>query len=134
MEAQKVTFASFHLEGEANQWWQWLHKAYKEEGRTVTWRDFEEELWARFGPTDCEDFDEALSRVRQVGTLRDYQREFERLGNRVHGRTQKALVRTFMGGLNPEISDGVRMFKPKTLKEAINLARMQEDQVQRKFS
>ncbi|KAL9435272.1 hypothetical protein AB3S75_021528 [Citrus x aurantiifolia] len=122
MEAQKVALASFHLEGEANQWWQWLHKAYKEEGRTVTWRDFEE------------DFDEALSRVRQVGTLRDYQREFERLGNRVHGWTQKALVGTFMGGLNPKISDSIRMFKPKTLKEAISLARMQEDQVQRKFS
>ncbi|KAH9735892.1 hypothetical protein KPL71_017903 [Citrus sinensis] len=134
MEAQKVTFASFHLEGEANQWWQWLHKAYKEEGRTVTWRDFEEELWARFGPIDCEDFDEALSRVRQIGTLRDYQREFERLGNRVHDWTQKALVGTFMRGLNPKISDGIRMFKPKTLKEAISLTRMQEDQVQRKFS
>ncbi|KAH9717618.1 hypothetical protein KPL71_021897 [Citrus sinensis] len=133
-ETQKVALASFHLEGEANQWWQWLHKAYKEEGRTVTWTDFEEELWARFGPTECEDFDEALSRVRQVGTLRDYQREFERLGNRVHGWTQKALVGTFMGGLKPEISDGIRMFKPKTLKEAISLARMQADQVQRKFS
>jgi hypothetical protein len=45
-----------------------LHRAYKEEGRTVTWEIFEEELWARFGPTECEDFDEALSRVRQVDT------------------------------------------------------------------
>ncbi|KAL9432532.1 hypothetical protein AB3S75_027545 [Citrus x aurantiifolia] len=133
-ETQKVALASFHLEGEANQWWQWLHKAYKEEGRTVIWADFEEELWARFGPTECEDFDEALSRVRQVGTLHDYQREFERLGNRVHGWTQKALVGTFMGGLKPEISDDIRMFKRKTLKEAISLARMQADQVQHKFS
>ena len=24
IEAQKVSLASFHLEGEANQWWQWL--------------------------------------------------------------------------------------------------------------
>ncbi|KAH9672259.1 hypothetical protein KPL70_017663 [Citrus sinensis] len=43
-------------------------------------------------------------------------------------------VGTFMRGLNPKISDGIRMFKPKTLKEAISLARMQEDQVQHKFS
>ncbi|KAL9429100.1 hypothetical protein AB3S75_030999 [Citrus x aurantiifolia] len=133
-ETQKVALASFHLEGEANQWWQWLHKAYKKEGRMVTWTDFEEELWARFGPTECEDFDEALSKLRQVGTLRDYQREFERLGNRVHGWTQKALVGTFMGGLKPEISDGIRMFKPKTLKEDVSLAHMQADQVQHKFS
>ena len=25
---QKVSLASFHLEGEANQWWQWLRRAY----------------------------------------------------------------------------------------------------------
>jgi hypothetical protein len=80
--------ASFHLEGEANQRWQWLRRAYQEEGRMVTWQSLKEELWARFGPTECEDFDKALSRERQyLGSLRDYQKEFERLGNRVHGWT-----------------------------------------------
>lgn len=27
---------SSHLEGEANQWWQWLRRAYGEEKRIVT--------------------------------------------------------------------------------------------------
>jgi hypothetical protein len=27
-EAQKVSLASYHLEGEANQWWQWLPKTF----------------------------------------------------------------------------------------------------------
>ncbi|RVW35013.1 Retrovirus-related Pol polyprotein from transposon 17.6 [Vitis vinifera] len=129
--AQKVSLASFHLEGEANQWWQWLRRSYSEEGKEVAWADFEEELWARFGPTECEDFDEALSRVKQMGSLRDYQREFEKLGNRMQGWTQKALVGTFMGGLKSEIADGIRMFKPKSLKEAISLARMRDDQLTR---
>ena len=62
-----------------------------------------------------------------MGSLRDYQKEFERLGNRVHGWTQKALVGTFMGGLKVEISDAIRMFKPRTLKEAISLARMKDE-------
>ncbi|XP_058111277.1 uncharacterized protein LOC131254302 [Magnolia sinica] len=93
--------------------------------------DFEDELWARFGPSDCEDFDEALSRIRQTGSLREYQREFEQLGNRVTGWTQKALVGTFMGGLKTEISDGIRMFKPQTLKDAIRFARMRDDQLMR---
>ncbi|KAK1361767.1 hypothetical protein POM88_046241 [Heracleum sosnowskyi] len=35
------------------------------------------------------------------------------------------------GGLKPELADGIRMFKPKSLKEAINLARMKDDQVRR---
>ncbi|KAH9686516.1 hypothetical protein KPL70_014380 [Citrus sinensis] len=124
---QRVVLASFHLEGEANQWWQWLRRAYQEDGQLVTWKAFVEELWARFGPTECEDFDEALSRVKQTSSLRDYQKEFERLGNRVHGWTQRALVGTFMGGLKPEISEEIRMFRPKTLKEAISLARMKDE-------
>ena len=44
METQKVLLASFHLEGEANQWWQWLQWAYKEEGKEVTGDIFIEEL------------------------------------------------------------------------------------------
>ncbi|KAL5743864.1 hypothetical protein ACOSQ2_026980 [Xanthoceras sorbifolium] len=118
LENQKVPLASFYLEGEENQWWQWLRRAYHEEGNE-----------SRFGPTDCEDFDEALSKIRQSGSLRDYQKEFEKLGNRVQGWTQKALVRTFMGGLKAEIADGIRMFKPKSLKEAISLARMRDEQL-----
>lgn len=130
-EAQKIALASFHLEGEANQWWQWLRRAYQEEGSLVTWETFANELWARFGPTECEDCDKALSRVRQTSSLRDYQKEFERLGNRVHGWTQKALMGTFMGGLKPEISEDIPMFKPRTLKEAISLASMKDDQLSR---
>ncbi|KAF2293985.1 hypothetical protein GH714_006084 [Hevea brasiliensis] len=36
-----------------------------------------------------------------------------------------------MGGLKTEISDGIRMFKPKTLKEAIDYARMRDEQLLR---
>lgn len=93
----------------------------------MTWTEFIEELWARFGPTECEDFDEVLSKIRLVGSLRDYQKEFERLGNRVQGWTQCALVGTFIGRLKPEIADGIRMFKPRTLKDTISLARMKEN-------
>ena len=86
-ETQKVSLASYHLEGEANQWWQWIHRLTEEEGHVLSWANFKDELWARFGPLECEDFDETLSRIRQGGSLRDYQREFEHLGNRVRGWT-----------------------------------------------
>jgi hypothetical protein len=32
-----------------------------------------------------EDYDEALTKIQQTGTLREYQQEFERLANRVDG-------------------------------------------------
>ncbi|KAJ0009674.1 hypothetical protein Pint_32978 [Pistacia integerrima] len=117
--------------GEANQWWQWLRKSFDEERGPITWEIFEDEIRARFGPPNSEDFDEALSRVKQMGLLRDYQREFEKLKNRVRGWTQKALVGTFIGGLKPEVADGIRMFKPQSVKEAINLAKMRDDQLTR---
>jgi len=48
----------------------------------------------------------------------------------------KGSCRYIYGGLKTEISDGIRMFKPQTLKEAISLARMKDDQLsrQRRFS
>ena len=58
---QKVRLASFHLEGEANQWWQWFRKAFVEGQGSISWEAFEDEVRARFGPPDSEDFDEALS-------------------------------------------------------------------------
>lgn len=124
------------MEGEANQWWRWLNRTFKEERKKVMWAIFKEELWARLGPIDGEDFDEALSHIRQVGSLRDYQQDFEKLGNRVQCWTQKALVGTFMGGLKSEIVEGIRLFKPWMLKEAISLARMQDEQLirQRRFT
>ncbi|RVW56670.1 hypothetical protein CK203_075110 [Vitis vinifera] len=109
---------------------EWLSRVaqfFEFQDTTDNQKFFEEELWASFGPTECENFDETLSRVQQVGSLREYQKEFERLGNRVQGWTQKALVGTFMGGLKSEIVDGIRMFKPKILKESISLARMKDE-------
>ncbi|KAF8405746.1 hypothetical protein HHK36_007823 [Tetracentron sinense] len=128
-EGQKVTLAAFYLEGEANQWWQWVQKVYHADTQPVTWEIFERELLARFGPTEYEDFDEALSHIMQKGTLRDYQKDFERLANRVEGWPQKALIGTFLGGLREDIATPVKMFKPQTLRETIHFARMQDDQL-----
>lgn len=57
--------------------------------------------------------------------------KFERLQNKVDGWSEKALVGAFIGGLNPSISAGIHIFKPKTLMEIINLARLRDDQLQK---
>ena len=31
-EDHKIQLAAYHLEGEANQWWQWLRKGYRDDG------------------------------------------------------------------------------------------------------
>lgn len=96
---------------------------YQEESLPVVREVFEKELLACFAMTDYEDSDEALFRTQQNGTLREYQKELERLANRVTGWPQKALIRTFLRGLKDDIVAEVRMFKPCTLQEMIKLAR-----------
>ena len=39
-EDHKVTLAVFHLEGEANQWWQWMKKVHREGNQVITWEIF----------------------------------------------------------------------------------------------
>lgn len=79
-----------------------------------------------FGPTECEIFYEALACIKQHTSLRDFQREFEKLANRVVRWPQ------FLAGLKEEIVAEVRMFKPQTLRETIDLARMRDEKLTRK--
>jgi hypothetical protein len=68
-----------------------------------------------------------LSRIQQEWALQENQQEFERLANRVDGWPQKELMGTFLGGLKKDIVSVMRMFKRKTFREAIELARMGDD-------
>lgn len=72
MVQPKVFMAAYHLEGEANQSRKWIRMTFRDEGHMLSWEKFKEELCGCFGPSECEDFDEALSHVKQLGNLRDY--------------------------------------------------------------
>lgn len=120
---QRVALILFHLEGEANQWYQWLELTYGD----VTWNTFVEELCAWFGLTGYEDFDEALSKIRQMGIVHEYHQKFERLSMRVRGWLEKGLLSAFIGGLKEEKGGEVRMFKPQSLRHAIEVSRMREE-------
>ncbi|CAA0265790.1 unnamed protein product [Arabidopsis thaliana] len=82
-------------------------------------------------PSEGENFHEALSKIQQTGSLRDYQREFERLTNKVDNWSEEALVGTFLGGLRDNIADHVHMFSPTTMRAVIKLARLRDEQIQK---
>lgn len=68
-EDQKVLLlSSFHCEGEAIQSLQWYEKTQPR----LTWPLFTNAFCVPFEPT-YEDFDEALSKIRQTGRLQDFQ-------------------------------------------------------------
>ncbi|KAJ8637799.1 hypothetical protein MRB53_012066 [Persea americana] len=124
---ERVEYASFFLKGEANQWWQWVRRLYRKKHKSVRWKDFERELVARFGPTGYVDHDEALSRIKQTGDLRSYLKEYERLSMLVHGWQERALLGTFIGGLKPELAKEIKVAKPRTVRKAIELARLEDE-------
>ncbi|KAK8957823.1 hypothetical protein KSP39_PZI000635 [Platanthera zijinensis] len=124
---QWVHIASFHLEGETYQWLSWWRK----QRPYPTWEEFCDGLIARFGPTEYEDFDMMLHKLKQTGTVNEYRKEFERLANRVHW-TEKALLGCFMAGLKEKISDEVQAFQPRSIAQAIRMARLQEEKLGRR--
>ncbi|XP_050106884.1 uncharacterized protein LOC126586206 isoform X2 [Malus sylvestris] len=124
-DAKKVKLASFHMEGESIQWFQWA--------RCLTnypsWEEFANILCQEFGPSEMEDSAESLVKLRQTGTLRDYVLEFRRLINRTKDISPRLLRSCFIGGLKPELRYDVKLLKPKMyLKLLLMLKWMQRSQ------
>ena len=78
-----------------------------------------------------EAFDEALAKLCQTGTIREYQTQFEQLAARVHNWTEVALVDSHIGGLKEEIRSGIKLFWPTSLLHALSLASLLEYKLQK---
>uniref|UniRef100_A0A2N9JB78 Ty3 transposon capsid-like protein domain-containing protein n=1 Tax=Fagus sylvatica TaxID=28930 RepID=A0A2N9JB78_FAGSY len=76
-------------------------------------------------------FDEALAKLCQTGTVREYQTQFEQLAARVHNWTEVALVESYIGGLKEEIRSEIKLFRPTSLLHATSLASLLEYKLQK---
>jgi hypothetical protein len=90
----------------------------------TTWADYVEALCYRFGGQ--KNPLEELTEHKQAGELEGYIKEFDMLWNRAQVSEKQALV-FFLGGLETEIKNLVKMFEPKSLKQAYNLARLHDN-------
>ncbi|KAH9669753.1 hypothetical protein KPL70_021924 [Citrus sinensis] len=120
---QQVQLASFHLEGVALQWNRWFTKFRG----PSTWVEFTQAILRRFGPTDYDDPSEALGRLKQVTTVAAYQEQFEQLSHRVDNLPESHLVGSFIAGLKDDVRLDVRVKQPRTLSDAISVARLIEE-------
>ncbi|CAA0813637.1 Unknown protein, partial [Striga hermonthica] len=123
----RVRYAAFYLDGEANVWWQWLSWIYRRRQQVITWADFERELLTRFGTSDYHNYNETIARIRQTGNLREYIKEFERLACRVRDWSEDALVGAFVAGLRFDLAAEVRLERSDTMHNAMEVARRRED-------
>nr|CAD1835788.1 unnamed protein product [Ananas comosus var. bracteatus] len=126
LEEEKVRIAFINMEGDAQLWYQ----LFKEEQGLVTWESFKEGLNIRYGPTQYQDFFGDLTKLKQMGSVRDYQTQFERLLIRVGTLTAIQQVGCFVSGLKESIRTDVQACKPSTLSAAIGLARLYESREQ----
>uniref|UniRef100_A0A2C9UQL6 Ty3 transposon capsid-like protein domain-containing protein n=1 Tax=Manihot esculenta TaxID=3983 RepID=A0A2C9UQL6_MANES len=108
--------------GDAQLWYQLL----KQENPVITWADFKEGFYSRYGPNQLIDYFGKFSKFQQHGTVQTYQSQFEKLLAKVGHLSQTQKVGYFVSGLIPSIRTDVQANRPKTLSEAIALARLYE--------
>ncbi|KAL5827784.1 hypothetical protein ACOSQ4_019581 [Xanthoceras sorbifolium] len=101
-EAKLLSLATVHLEGDAVPWYQWLEHSMGQ----MTWEQFKRALQTRFGSLEEANAGGTLSKLRQTGTVKDYQLQFERLANRIRDLPESFLISCFLSGLRDDIKVG----------------------------
>jgi hypothetical protein len=125
-EEDRITIASFYLDGPALTWYQWMYS----NSQIVSWTQFLRALETRFAPTAYDDPKGNLFKLTQSGSVAEYLAEFESLANRIVGLSPMDLLSCFISGLKIEIRREVLAQQPCSLTQAAGLARLQEDKIQ----
>lgn len=79
------------------------------------WSTFSRALELRFGPSTYENHQAQLFKLRQTGTVSDYQTAFEKVGNCVLGLPTEALLNCFISGIIPEIRNELAIQRPHSI-------------------
>lgn len=124
----RVKLAAIHLEGRALLW----HQHYmKNRGQVVpSWEQYVKDITARFGDL----FDDPmadLKALKQTGSVQSYHDSFDAIASKLD-MNPSYLLSCYLGGLEDDIQLSVRMFAPKSIQEACNLAKLQEAVIKNK--
>ncbi|KAL0385789.1 UNVERIFIED_CONTAM: hypothetical protein Sradi_2973200 [Sesamum radiatum] len=96
---QRLAIISFFMHGEALSWFKWVYN----NNQLTSWEAFLRALELRFGPSSFVNHQATLFKLRQRGSVADFQAEFERLCNRVVGLSPESILNCFISGLRPDI-------------------------------
>ncbi|GJT02800.1 hypothetical protein Tco_0823969 [Tanacetum coccineum] len=87
---------------------------------------FEESVRNCFGPSKYEDPNGVLSNLLQLGMVKDYQQEFEKLMNRATDIPDSLLISYYVSRLKLHLQQELLVSKPTTLGDVFSLARIIE--------
>ncbi|XP_038988060.1 activity-regulated cytoskeleton-associated protein-like [Phoenix dactylifera] len=119
---ERVTLASYHLEGRANRWWRWLRNIYEKERNYLGWTTFVQEFMNQWGPSPTVNHHGQLAKLKQEGKVQAYIDEFRQLQTMVEGWPEEALLGTFVDRLKPWLSKEIKLKQPTRLQEAMRMA------------
>ncbi|KAH0752536.1 hypothetical protein KY285_005684 [Solanum tuberosum] len=122
LEEEKVGLASFHLEGNAQLWFLQLETDLPQ----LSWDDFKRHCNLRFGPPIRSQKLGELAKLRQIGSVADYQETFEQLILRAGTLTQSQKIELYISGLTDYIAIEVELHNPPDLATAMSLSRLYE--------
>ncbi|XP_042487967.1 uncharacterized protein LOC122068169 [Macadamia integrifolia] len=125
---ERVPLASWNLEGDAQLWYQLLKD--ENDNAPITWQEFKKEIFVRYGPSHYQDFFGELTKLRQIGTVREYQNQFSKLLLRAGKLSSDQQVGCFTRGLKENLKVDVQACQPTTLSAAIGLTRLYESRNQ----
>lgn len=125
-EEERITLASFYMDGKALGWFQWMYC----HGLITSWNGLLHALETRFAPSFYDDPRGALFKLTQRGSVNEYLTEFERLANRIVGLPPTFLLSCFISGLQPDIRYEVQALQPVSLSQVTALAKLQEDKLE----
>ncbi|GKD61167.1 retrotransposon-related protein [Tanacetum coccineum] len=108
---QWLKIMGFNLEGAVVEWFQWMMR----NGLITTWARFEESARNCFGPSEYEDLNGALSKLLQLGTVNDYQREFEKLMNQARDIPDTLLISFYISALELHLQREFLVSRPTTM-------------------
>ncbi|XP_058784354.1 uncharacterized protein LOC131659138 [Vicia villosa] len=121
----RLSLISFYMKGDALSWFKWMHQSHL----LTDWFSFLKALELRFGPSTFDNHQAELFKLKQDGSVVDYQTKFEKLGNQVVGLPPDAILNCFISGLTNEIQNEMAIHKPTNISQAIGLAKLIESKL-----
>ncbi|XP_040868642.1 uncharacterized protein [Glycine max] len=124
-EHERLTIASFYMEGKALAWFQWMYR----NGQLTSWPAFLHALHTRFSSSTYKDPTGMLCKLTQQSSTAEYLAEFESLANCVIGLPTLFVLSCFVSGLSPTIRREVQVMQPQSLTQAVSFARLHEEKL-----
>ncbi|KAL0395951.1 UNVERIFIED_CONTAM: hypothetical protein Scaly_0043500 [Sesamum calycinum] len=121
--SQRLDVISFYMKGEALSWFKWMFT----NRQLSSWDAFARALKLRFGPSSFDNHQAVLFKLRQRGSVAEFQADFER--NHVVGLPPEALLNCFISRLRPDIQRELAVLQQSSLSQAFGLAHLVESKL-----